>query len=168
MTARDRKNQGDQTALVDDPSFYLQRKMGGPASRALNPLSIARAEAALQKVLPNIDDEVMRLVTELQRIIAHGGDNLRDRIWAQAHELRGLAGTTAKVRLGQAADTMCHYLFGADADFQPDPKVLSTIAVITLLAVKDGADSDPMVERLLEDSFKAVQIQRQREGRPAI
>jgi hypothetical protein len=161
------KKQGP-SADIQDPNFFLQRKVGGPASRALNPLNIARAEAALLKMMPTLDQEVARLVKELQRVLKMSSIDARNIIWAHAHELRGLAGTAAKMRLGEAANIICLYLNGTDPEFRPDAKLLSTIAVVVLLAVKEDADLDPMVEMLIADSLKAVDVQRQREGRPPL
>jgi hypothetical protein len=45
---------------------------------------------------------------------------------------------------------------------------LTTIATVALLAVRDGADGDPMVKKLLADSVLAVDAQRQREGRGSV
>ena len=48
------------------PSFRLQWKMGGPASRMLTPEAYRKANAALEEIIPPIDDEVRRLLQELQ------------------------------------------------------------------------------------------------------
>lgn len=150
------------------PTFFLQRKLGGPAGRAINPLSIKRAETALQHLIPPIDDEVRRLLSELQAAVIGADENARTIIWNHAHEIRGLAGTAHKIRLGQAADIICRYLFGTEPSFKPDPAVLSTIAIVAIMAVKDGADDDAMVEKLLDDGLRAVNVQRHREGRDAV
>jgi hypothetical protein len=148
-----------------DPNFFLQRKLGGPASRMINPLSIKRAEDALQKTMPPVEDEVRRLLGELQHCEANKAPNARTLIWDHAHEIRGLAGTASKARLGEAADILCRYLHGSPPSFEPDTVVLSTIATVALLAVREGADGDPMVQKLLADSVRAVDAQRMREGR---
>jgi hypothetical protein len=147
------------------PNFFLQRKLGGPASRMINPISIKRAEDALQKAVPCVETEVRRLLSELQRCVADKAPNARTLIWDHAHEIRGLAGTASKACLGEAADILCRYLHGSPPSFAPDGVVLSTIATVALLAVRDGADDDVMVQKLLADSVRAVDAQRLREGR---
>jgi hypothetical protein len=148
-----------------DPNFFLQRKLGGPASRMINPLSIKRAEDALQKVVAPIEDEVRRLLQELQVCVSNKAPHARTLIWSHAHEIRGLAGTASKACLGEAADILCRYLHGSPPSFAPDSIVLSTIATVALLSVRDGADGDSMVRMLLADSVRAVDAQRLREGR---
>jgi hypothetical protein len=150
---------------IIEPNFFLQRKLGGPAGRMINPLSISRAEAALKLAMPPVEEEVRRLLGELQHCIVAKSHHARATIWNHAHEIRGLAGTASKVCLGEAADIMCRYLNGTGSAFMPDEAVLSTIATVALLAVRDGADEDPMVKKLLADSVLAVDAQRQREGR---
>jgi hypothetical protein len=167
MKVAESKGESDESdTQIFQPTYFLQRKLGGPASQMLNPLSVKRAEVALIKVMPPVDHEVKRLLGELQIAVSSGNPHVRDLIWSHAHDIRGLAGSATKVRLGQAADIMCRYLQGTDPDFLPDRKVLSTIAVVALLAVKEGADDDPMVSKLLGDSVLAVDAQRHREGRP--
>jgi hypothetical protein len=147
------------------PNYFLQRKLGGPAGRVINPLSIKRAEAALADAIPPIDVEIDRLLATLRMAINAKGGCVRADIWQSAYELHGIAGTAAKRCLGEAADIVCRYLHGTAEDFRPDRSVLSTIATVALLAMRDGADDDPMVHKLLADGMRAVDVQRRREGR---
>ncbi len=147
------------------PNFWLQKKLGGSASRVLSPIAFARAQKALEAAIPPLIDEVKRLMGELEHAVRVRDSNARDVIWNNAHELRGLSGTAGKKSLGQAANLMCRYLNGTDSSFQADPTVLSTIAIVAMQALKEGADNDPMVAMLLKDSAKAVAVQRLREGR---
>lgn len=152
-------------AQVLEPSYFLQRKVGGPASRMINSLSIKRAEAALQSVLPALEEEVLKLVATLQILVSSKSNEACVLIWQNARHLSGIAGYVGKVSVGQTADILCQYLDGTTTGFQPDPKLLSTIATVISLALKNGADDDPMVGQLLADSLLAVKVQRQREGR---
>jgi hypothetical protein len=156
-------SQGD--AMIIQPSFALQRKLGGAAGRVLSPLAVKRAETALEMVIPPVSDEVMRLLSELEDAVGQNQAGSRDVIWKNAHEMRGLAGTAGKRSLGLAADAMCRYLNGSDANFKADRNVLATIATVAKQALKDGADEDPMVKMLLIDCSRAVTVQRKREGR---
>ena len=153
-------------AIIIQPNFALQRKLGSPAGRVLNPVAIKRAETALQAIIPPVGEEVTRLLHDLGEAVRVRAPSYRDIIWNNAHEIRGLAGTAGKRSLGLAADVMCRYLNGSDSDFQADPTVLATIATVAMQALKDGADEDPMVKMLLTDSARAVLVQRKREGRP--
>jgi hypothetical protein len=156
-------SQGD--AMIIQPNFALQRKLGGPAGRVISSLAIKRSEAALEAAIPPIGEEVTRLLSELETAVRERPSGSRDLIWANAHEIRGLAGTAGKRSLGLAADVMCRYLNGSDAGFKADPTVLTTISTVAMQALKDGADDDPMVKMLLTDSARAVVVQRKREGR---
>lgn len=155
--------QGD--AMIIQPNFGLQRKLGGSASRVLSPLAFKRAQIALEVVIPPIEVEVTRLLRELEDVVRDKTAGGRDLIWNNAHEIRGLAGTAGKRSLGLAADVMCRYLNGSDSHFQADRSVLATIATVAFQALKEGADDDPMVKMLLTDSARAVVVQRKREGR---
>lgn len=159
-------DEGDDVEITP-PSFRLQKKLGGTAGKILSPVAVQRAQKALEQVIPPLTEEVSRLLRELETAVRHRDANSRDLIWGHAHEIRGLAGTAGKKSLGQAADLMCRYLNGSDSAFQADPTVLSTIAIVAMQAVKDGADEDPMVRMLLTDSARAVAVQRNREGRSA-
>jgi hypothetical protein len=147
------------------PSFRLQRKMGGPASRVLTPEAYRKANAALEEIIPPIDEEVRRLLQELQEALqdkVHGG---RDIMWNNAHEIRGMAGTVGKITLGQAANLICHYLNDTASDFLPDQEVMQTIVVVAMQALRDEADTDPMIKVMVQDGARAVLAQRHREGR---
>lgn len=147
------------------PSFRLQRKMGGPASRMLTPEAYRKANAALEEVIPPVDVEVKRLLDELQAALVARAPGGRDIMWNNAHEIRGLAGTVRKVCLGQAANLICHYLNDTESNFQPDPSVMQTIVVVAMQALRDDADTDPMIQVLVQDGARAVIAQRHREGR---
>ena len=147
------------------PSFRLQRKMGGPASRMLTPEAYRKANAALEAVIPPVDVEVKRLLDELQQVLMARAPGGRDIMWNNAHEIRGLAGTVRKTCLGQAANLICHYLNDTGSDFQPDLGVMQTIVVVAFQALRDDADTDPMIQVLVQDGARAVIAQRHREGR---
>lgn len=155
----------DDFVEITPPNFRLQKKLGGAAGRILTPLAFQKAQQALDAAIPPLNDEVGRLMKELELAVRRRDSNARDVIWNNAHEIRGLAGTAGKKSLGQAADLMCRYLNGSDLGFQADATVLSTIAIVAMQAVKDGADNDPMIKMLLTDSARAVVAQRNREGR---
>jgi hypothetical protein len=155
----------DGEVEITPPNFRLQKKVGGPVGRILTPVAIEKAQKALDGVLPPLTSEVDRLMKELELAVRRRDADARDVIWNNAHEIRGLAGTAGKRSLGEAADLMCRYLNGSERNFQADPTVLSTIAIVAMQAVKDGADEDPMVKMLLTDSARAVAVQRTREGR---
>jgi hypothetical protein len=156
----------NENAEIVPPNFGLQRKLGGPASRALSPLAIERSQKALNEVKPPLNVEVARLMAELEHAVQNATPDARDIIWSNAHEIRGLAGTAGKKSLGEAADLMCRYLNGTEASFKTDRAVLSTIAIVAVQAMKDGADEDPMIRVLLIDGAQAIAVQRAREGRP--
>jgi hypothetical protein len=147
------------------PNFGLQAKIGGPAAKILTPAVYQRAQKSLDAALPRLNEEVDRLLTDLEHVIRQREDNARDVTWGIAHELRGIAGTAGKMSLGVAADHICRYLNGTNTAFKPDASVLTTIATVAMYAVKDGADTDPMIKMLLTDCAQAVDIQRRREGR---
>ncbi|MFN5269288.1 MAG: hypothetical protein ACK5XZ_13575 [Hyphomonadaceae bacterium] len=147
------------------PSFRLQRKMGGPASRMLTPEAYRKANAALEEIIPPIDDEARRLLQELQDALQAMLPGGRDIMWNNAHEIRGLAGTVRKDTLGQAANLICHYLNDTASDFIPDQGVMQTIVVVAHQALREDADTDPMIKVLVQDGARAVLAQRHREGR---
>ena len=155
-------------AEVTEPSYFLQRKVGGPASRLINPVSVKRAEAAVEIVLTELFEEVPKLVALLQAQIGVKSNHMPPLMLQTARDLRKLAGAVNNLSLGQAANLMCLYLHGADAAFQPDRQLIATIATMIALAMKSGVDDDPLVEQLLGDSLLAISIQRQREGREPI
>eukprot|EP01038_Epipyxis_sp_PR26KG_P008788 gene8788-11870_t len=94
--------------------------MGGPASRVLTPEAYRKANAALEEIIPPIDEEVRRLLQELQEALQGKVPGGRDIMWNNAHEIRGMAGTVGKITLGQAANLICHYLNDTASDFLPD------------------------------------------------
>jgi HPt (histidine-containing phosphotransfer) domain-containing protein len=155
----------DDCVEVIPPNFRLKRLIGGAASKALNPAIYEKSQKSVEALLPQLTQEVGRMMADLEHAVRHRGEDARDTIWNIAHELRGLAGTAGKKSLGTAADLICRYLNGSPSSFKADPAVLSTIAVVAMQAVKQGADTDPMIKMLLVDSARAVLSQRRREGR---
>lgn len=155
----------EEVVQVIPPNFRLQRLIGGTASRTLNPAIYEKSQKSVEALLPQLTEEVGRMMADLEYLVRHRGEDARDRIWNIAHELRGLAGTAGKKSLGTAADLICRYLNGSPSSFKADPAVLSTITVVAMQAVKEGADSDPMIKMLLVDSTRGVLAQRRREGR---
>lgn len=152
-------------ALITAPSFALQRKVGGPVARILTPERVKKAEGAVEKLVPPLVDLVTLLLKQMEANVRSRPNGLRDALFRDAHELRGLAGSANRQRLGLAANLICRYLEDTPADFQPDPALLSTITVVAMHACTEAADSDPMIQTLLQDAAKAVMVQRQREGR---
>ena len=150
---------------VTAPSFALQRKMGGPAARLLTPDRVKKAENAVERLVPPLVDVVTALLKQMEANVRARPAGLRDLLFRDAHELRGLAGTAKRQRLGLAANLICRYLEDTDAGFQPDPALLSTITVVAMHACAESADSDPMIQTLLNDAARAVAVQRRREGR---
>jgi hypothetical protein len=150
---------------VTAPNFFLQRKLGGPAGRVLNPINVKRAQTAMEGAMPAIEAEIDRLLRELHLAVEAGAIGGKVQISQIAHQIAGLATTASKRFLAQAADIICRYLDGTQTAFQPDKAVLSTIATVAMLAMRTGADADPMVEKLIGDGVRAVDAQRRREGR---
>lgn len=152
-------------AMITAPSFALQRKVGGPAARLLTPERVKKAEGAVEKLVPPLVDVVTALLKQMEANVRARPEGLRDALFRDAHELRGLAGTAKRHRLGLAANLICRYLEDTDAGFQPDPALLSTITVVAMHACTETADTEPMIHTLLHDAAKAVVVQRRREGR---
>lgn len=150
---------------ITAPSFALQRKVGGPAARLLTPERVKKAEGAVEKLVPPLVEVVTELLKQMENNVRARPPGLRDALFRDAHELRGLAGSAKRQRLGLAANLICRYLEDTDADFQPDPALLSTITVVAMHACTEAADADPMIQTLLHDAAKAVVVQRRREGR---
>jgi hypothetical protein len=150
---------------IMEPNFDLQKRLGRSAGQIMSPSVFDNAQKALLAAIPPLDHEVERLLSELQQAVLRRDANARDVIWNNAHEIRGLAGTAGKISLGKAADLLCSYLNGSDKDFEADAEVLSTIAIVAVRAVKEGADEDSMIKVLLRDGERAVIVQRAREGR---
>jgi hypothetical protein len=164
VTLEDFGHETDSVEIME-PSFVLQQRLGRSARQLISPKVLENAQKALMAAIPPLDDEVSRLMKELQEAVSRNDANARDVIWKNAHEIRGLAGTAGKKSLGKAANLMCSYLNGSEKDFKADPMVLSAIAIVAVHAVKEGADENPMIKMLLTDCARAVIAQRAREGR---
>jgi hypothetical protein len=147
------------------PLSSAQKRIGGKIGNLLTPANFKRAQAALDAQIPEIRAAVEALVRDLEDAVRQRQAGARDLIWDRAHDIRGLAGTAEKKSLGQAANLMCTYLHGTDSKFEPDPNLVSTIAVVALEASREGADEDQMVKMLLNETHEAVTVQRRREGR---
>jgi HPt (histidine-containing phosphotransfer) domain-containing protein len=152
-------------AEIIAPSFALQRKVGGPVARLLTPERVKKAEANVETLVPPLKDEVARILRKMEALVASRPAGLRDKVFACAHEIRGLAGTARRQKLGQAAHLLCRYLENTPASFVPDANLLSTITVVATYACVDTADADPMIAMLINDAARAVVVQRRREGR---
>lgn len=154
----------DTDAEIIAPSFHLQRKIGGPASRVIDTGKVKKAEAALEKVVPPIQGEVAAMLKLVETEVRARTPGYVGRVWKLTHEIRGLAGTVKRVQLGQAANLLARYLEGATEDFAASADLVASIASVALMAARaDGEDA--MVKMLLSDTARAVVTQRRREGR---
>ncbi len=147
------------------PSFLLQRKIGGKAARLITPDAAAKSQANVDALRPPIQRAITLMLEEIAYASRVRGKGSRDLIWAKAHEIRGLAGSAKRVKLGQISDILCHYLNDAPSDFIPDPNMITTISVAALHTLRENADSDILVETLVNDCARAAAAQRKREGR---
>ncbi|GIU66599.1 hypothetical protein [Candidatus Phycosocius spiralis] len=152
-------------AQLTPPSFRLQRLVGEPAANVLTSEVYYKAEMILAEMIPPLVLEVHRLLEEISETLENGTGNIRDLIWDNAHEIRGLAGSVGKVYLGLAANLICQYLQDTQSDFIPDQEVMQTIIIIAFQALRDDADTDPMMKVLVQDGARAILAQRHREGR---
>ncbi len=162
-----RKNSAELAEIIE-PSYVLQRKMGGSAARLLTPAKVKKAEAAVAELVPPLRFEVERLLGEIAALTKKCKPGCSPKIWALAHEIRGLAGSADYVQLGKVCDLLCLYIEEKDMNFIPNENMISTINVTANFTLNEGADSDPIVEKLIEDCRRAVVVQRRREGRVTI
>lgn len=147
------------------PSFILQRKIGGKASRLITPDAAAKSQAYVDELRPPIQKAITLMLEEIARAARVRGVGSMDLIWAKAHEIRGLAGSVKRVQLGRISDILCHYLNNAPTGFLPDPNLITTVTVAALHTLRENADADVLVETLVNDCAKAASVQRRREGR---
>lgn len=155
---------GDVTILP--PNTALQRKVGGSAGKLLSPDKVRRAEKELALVSADtVRPNVIERLNRIQELASKRNGDAFDQIWTHAHEIRGMAGTADMKGLGKAANLLCRYLDDSPAGFMPDANVVTSLVVTGLQAVREGADEDSLMEILLKDCAKAVEVQRKREGR---
>jgi hypothetical protein len=147
------------------PSFVLQRKVGGSAARLITPDAVSKAQSNVDSLRPPIQKEVARLLEEIARAARVRDKSARDIIWSRAHEIRGLAGSAKRAKLGQISNILCQYLNDSDGDFKPDPNLITTITVAALHTLREGSDDDKLVEILVNDCARAAQRQKVRENR---
>lgn len=147
------------------PSYILQRKVGGSAARLITPSTVSKAQANVDALRPPIQKEVARLLEEIARAARVRDKGARNIIWTRAHEIRGLAGSAKRARLGEVSNILCHYLNDTKEDFIPDANLITTITVAALHTLKEGSDDDLLVEVLVRDCHVAAGIQKRREGR---
>lgn len=157
-----------QLAEIIEPSYALQRKMGGSAAKLFTPQKVKKAEAAILAVVPPLRTEVERLLSEISALTKKCKAGCSPKIWSLAHEIRGLAGSADYKQLGRVCDLLCLYIEEKDEEFIPNDTMISTINVTANYTLNDGADSDPVVTILIDDCRRAVVAQRRREGRPPI
>ena len=157
-----------ELAEIIEPSYTLQRKMGGSAAKLLTPAKVKKAEAAVEELVPPLRFEVERLLGEIEALTKNCKFGCSPKIWALAHEIRGLAGSANYIQLGKVCDLLCLYIEEKDETFIPNETMISTINVTANYTMNDGADSDPVVSILIEDCRKAIVAQRRREKRASI
>ncbi len=147
------------------PSFMLQKKVGGSAARLITPEAVARAQDNVDLLRPPIQREVARLLEEIARAARVRDIGARDFIWSRAHEIRGLAGSAKRIRLGQISNILCHYLNDTQIGFKPDANLITKISVAALHTLHDNSDEDAAVAQLVDDCSTAASRQKIREGR---
>lgn len=146
-------------------SFLLQRKVGGSAARLITPSIVSKAQSNVDALRPPLQKEVARLLEEIARAARIRDKAARNIIWTRAHEIRGLAGSAKRKKLGEVSNILCQYLNETEKDFIPDANLITTITVAALHTLKEGSDEDELVNALVIDCHLAAAVQRKREGR---
>jgi hypothetical protein len=136
---------------------------GGARAVLLSETVLGRAQANLEVVAPEAQEEVRRAVELLQLLSEARGPV--SRIWKTAHDLRGLAGGFGLDAVGVVAGAIRWYGMDAPADFKPNGELIE--ALVSMLAHAFRYPDQTPVDTIAKACRDAVTKQLVREGRPA-
>lgn len=141
----------EEKAVLIPPDFSLQKKIGAPA-KYMKSDRLHKADAAVKALAENLDAINASFLHALK-----SRDSTWDRIYAMAHEFRGLAGSFQRKPQGKIADALCRYIDAArDINRSPDMDVLSTLRQALLACDSLGANDPYASEKMAEAASDAA------------
>jgi HPt (histidine-containing phosphotransfer) domain-containing protein len=150
---------------ISPPSRALQAKIGGSAASQIPAAMVGAAEKRIADLTPGLLADVSARLERINALARDRGDGVAARILAEAHQVRSVAGTAGRPKLGHVASVLCAYLDGTDDLFRPDANLITLIAVAAAQIQQAETKSDALVEELVQDCAEAAAVTMAREGR---
>lgn len=139
----------------------LARNKGGAAGMLLAPEVLARAQTKLEALKPMATAEIKAAIGQL-RVMAEDRATA-DKIFAAAHDIKGLAGTYGLASVGMVAGAIRLYGESRPPRFEPDWSLLQLLIQTMARTFEDPSAAPPQV--LAAMCREAVAKVMAREGR---
>ena len=152
-----------QNALYQGRSFAaptVLRDKTGPRIGRIDHEAVARAEAALVALSSNyggwLQEEVDKLESAREVIRTNGADRDKiDRLFARAHDLKGLAGTYGFPLVGRIAASLCRLLKMGEARLNAPLALVDAHIKAIKAAVRDNIrDAETMIGEALASELE--------------
>ncbi len=150
---------------ISPPSRALQAKIGGSAASMIPASVVDAAEKNLARLTPTLLADITARLEQINALARARDEGVALQVLAHAHQIRSIAGTLGRPKLGAAASVLCAYLEGVDARFRPDANLLTLIAVAACQIQHAEGAGDPLVDELIQDCAEAAAVTMAREGR---
>lgn len=150
---------------ISPPSRALQAKIGGSAASQVPAAMLNAAEKRVANLTPALLADISERLERINALARDRGDGVAMQILAEAHQVRSVAGTAGRPKLGNAASVLCAYLDGADNYFRPDANLITLIAVAAAQIQQAETKADALVDELVQDCAEAAAVTMAREGR---
>jgi hypothetical protein len=150
---------------ITPPSRALQAKIGGSAAALLPEAAQNLIEKRLTALNPFLLRDIGERLDKINRLSRIRNEGVGPQIFAEAHQIRSMAGTAGRPKLGHTASVLCAYLEGVDDDFKPDANFLTLVAVAAAQIKDVENQADPMVAELVQDCAEAAAVTMAKEGR---
>lgn len=153
----------NQTGTPPDVRFIrvpsiAERKLGQSyvAPMRLDPRVLEQMQETIRGLETKYADALKSQVAMLQILVepaCKGDTEARSRLYAIAHDMRGLAGTFGHPMIGRFADSLCSYIETCEnADWQD-----STVIVFHVDAIRDALDNPHTDAALTMETLDALE-----------
>jgi HPt (histidine-containing phosphotransfer) domain-containing protein len=150
---------------ITPPSRALQAKIGGAAASMVPAAMVNAAEKNLSRLTPALIADISTRLGRINALARERSDGVALQVLAEAHQVRSIAGTVGRPKLGAVASVLCAYLEGVDAFFRPDANLITLIAVAAAQIQQAETQADALVDELIQDCAEAATVTMAREGR---
>lgn len=137
------------------PDKRLQKRIGGEARSLLTTEAAASATKAAARLSDRAQADLLQRLQQMERYARERPHDVSTPIYLMAHDVRGVAGTFERDRLGRIAECICRYTEGRP-DASLDPNLLTLLVIAARQTFQIGADHDPLADELVEECEQAV------------
>ncbi len=141
----------------------LRQRIGASARALITDDVKRRASANLQNLSGLALQTLTARVAAMSAALSGPPEEMRTRLFQEAHDIRGVSGTFGLSALGEIADAICLYLDDLPGEQAPNTALLDNLVRVVQLTLAPHGASE--LVRASAECRAAVRLMRVREGR---